>query len=366
MEKQTIMLTKIANIIWYLLSIVMTILLLNTRIFEHTYGMPLANILRVPLPNYDTRAVSIVITIIMIGIMYFILFKINGKLYRLMKKFFLARAFLLPVCVFLTFMVLVSNGMILSHNADRSIATYMMTILLNIMINYICILIIMNSIIIQYILVKEVLFDVVKTKKEFVNEDLGIIISTYLNFVFTFAIAYFLMQFFSRWSAFYGIEETFNLFETLMNCVYFSFITISSTGFGDMYPLTWYAKMLVCVEVLSGVALLTFSFGIILNSLSFNKAVQRHNKKQPIISMQSTIVSKNLRTLHNKIGRKTETNINYVTFELNNDERMAIIVPDYEYNLMVEGDTGSLTFQGSNFIRFERLKIAVDFIEEEA
>ena len=44
----------------------------------------------------------------------------------------------------------------------------------------------------------------------------------------------------------------------------------------------------------------------------------------------------------------------YVTFEVDSGDRMELGVEDAEYGLLVEGDRGRLTFQGTRFLGFER------------
>ena len=44
----------------------------------------------------------------------------------------------------------------------------------------------------------------------------------------------------------------------------------------------------------------------------------------------------------------------FVTFEVESGDRMELAVSGEESGLMVEGDTGMLTFQGTRFLGFER------------
>ncbi|MBQ9082839.1 MAG: DUF2500 domain-containing protein [Clostridia bacterium] len=46
----------------------------------------------------------------------------------------------------------------------------------------------------------------------------------------------------------------------------------------------------------------------------------------------------------------------YVTFELENGDRMELHLPGREYGLLIEGDMGLLTWQGSRFVHFERTR----------
>lgn len=44
----------------------------------------------------------------------------------------------------------------------------------------------------------------------------------------------------------------------------------------------------------------------------------------------------------------------YVTFQLGSGDRMELHVPGTEYGLLVEGDKGNLSFQGTRYLGFER------------
>jgi hypothetical protein len=44
----------------------------------------------------------------------------------------------------------------------------------------------------------------------------------------------------------------------------------------------------------------------------------------------------------------------FATFEVESGDRMELKVPDNEYGMLVEGDIGKLTFQGTRYKGFER------------
>ena len=44
----------------------------------------------------------------------------------------------------------------------------------------------------------------------------------------------------------------------------------------------------------------------------------------------------------------------YVTFQVESGDRMELNVTGSEYGLLVEGDQGRLTFQGTRYLGFER------------
>ena len=103
-----------------------------------------------------------------------------------------------------------------------------------------------------------------------------------------FAVTYYYLQLFSNNKAFNGlglidshsdeqvtsIPDVFDKLvrppkaDSVVNCFYFSVITIATVGYGDIYPLSSTAKSIVCVEVLMGYILLVISISSALNTTS--------------------------------------------------------------------------------------------------
>ena len=44
----------------------------------------------------------------------------------------------------------------------------------------------------------------------------------------------------------------------------------------------------------------------------------------------------------------------YVTFEVESGDRMEFLMAGHEYGLLMEGDKGKLSFQGTRYLGFER------------
>lgn len=101
-------------------------------------------------------------------------------------------------------------------------------------------------------------------------------------------------------------------------------------------------------------------FGLIIFSVIKSISVNMHNKKQPIIPVEAKIVTKRYDVSHHRhhhadnMHHHSSSTSYYVTFEMTNGERMELKVPSSEFGMMVEGDTGTLQFQGTRFISFER------------
>ena len=126
-----------------------------------------------------------------------------------------------------------------------------------------------------------------------------------------------------------------------------SFNPFNSYGFGFMFTLFPIMFMIV--------------FGVVIFSIVKNISVSMHNNKQPVIPVEARVVSKryDISTHHHTTGtgagHHSSSTRYYATFELTNGERLEFMVPSYEFGMMVEGDNGTLTFQGTRFVSFIRI-----------
>ena len=75
------------------------------------------------------------------------------------------------------------------------------------------------------------------------------------------------------------------------------------------------------------------------------------------LSVDATVVAKreDVRIYHRSNRMHTRSNTTYyVTFQVASGDRMELCLTGSEYGLLVEGDHGTLTFQGSRYLGFER------------
>lgn len=70
---------------------------------------------------------------------------------------------------------------------------------------------------------------------------------------------------------------SFNCYDgTFWNGIYYSVVTITTLGFGDVYPTLWYARLFTSLEVLSGVVII----GFFLNAVATEQANVVDKKSQ--------------------------------------------------------------------------------------
>ena len=80
------------------------------------------------------------------------------------------------------------------------------------------------------------------------------------------------------------------------------------------------------------------------------------NNHSPRLTVPATVVTK--RTGHHHGGANGHHHSStsyYVTFQVESGDRMELHVEGTEYGLLVEGDHGRLTFQGTRYLGFERM-----------
>ncbi len=119
------------------------------------------------------------------------------------------------------------------------------------------------------------------------------------------------------------------------------------SGFNFMF--LFMGVMFVITSLLvTGVFIFVFSKGI----KEWNK-----NNNSPRVTVEATVLAKRMNTTRHRsahhAGHHTHTHY-YITFEVESGDRTELAVPSSEYGLIIEGDHGKLTFQGTRFLSFER------------
>ena len=75
------------------------------------------------------------------------------------------------------------------------------------------------------------------------------------------------------------------------------------------------------------------------------------NNRSPRLTVPAAVVGKRMKVSHHNDSGSTRY---YVTFEVDSGDRMEFTVTGPEYGMLIEGDRGSLSFQGTRYLGFER------------
>ena len=115
---------------------------------------------------------------------------------------------------------------------------------------------------------------------------------------------------------------------------------------------------MVSVIIIAAVAVMVigFLFFGVFSAVIFggaHKAIHR-NDHAPRISVPACVVAKRIAVSRSRNTSALNMTSYYVTFELENRERMELYVHGHEYGLLIKGDRGILTFKGNEFIDFRR------------
>ena len=99
--------------------------------------------------------------------------------------------------------------------------------------------------------------------------------------------------------------------------------------------------------------------GVMILALVRSASEWSSNNSSPVLSVDARVVSKRTNiTRHMSQADSSHMTRNstvyYATFQVESGDRMELEVPDMEYGLLVEGDRGRLTFQGTRFQGFRR------------
>ncbi len=119
-------------------------------------------------------------------------------------------------------------------------------------------------------------------------------------------------------------------------------------GFNGMFPIFFYLVFFFII----GVFIVTIGKGI----AQWNK-----NNHSPRLTVNATVVAKRGHVSHHHHGdnhamHSSTSTTYYVTFEVESGDRMELHVSGSEFGMLVEGDVGRLTFQGTRYLGFERVR----------
>ena len=104
-----------------------------------------------------------------------------------------------------------------------------------------------------------------------------------------------------------------------------------------------------------------FIISTIIGSFVSRAKRERKNDQSPRVTANAKVVSKRMQVGENRQRHSNDDMMHsytyskyFATFEFDSGDRLELPVDGSEYGLLVEGDTGKLTFQGTRYLGFSR------------
>lgn len=110
----------------------------------------------------------------------------------------------------------------------------------------------------------------------------------------------------------------------------------------DIFPIIWLIFFIIIVGM--------FVVILVKNIGTWNK-----NNNSPRLAVNATVVSKRGQMRRHGTDNMHVSTSYYATFQFESGDRLELAVPSSEYGMLVEGDNGTLTFQGTRYLSFERI-----------
>ena len=99
-------------------------------------------------------------------------------------------------------------------------------------------------------------------------------------------------------------------------------------------------------------------FGVFVVTIIKMLGEWNKNNNSPRLTVPVTVVAKRTNVSHHHHAgehhHSTTSTSYYVTFQVESGDRMELCLSGSQFGLIVEGDKGLLTFQGTRFLNFER------------
>ena len=127
------------------------------------------------------------------------------------------------------------------------------------------------------------------------------------------------------------------------------------SGFGGMGGFGGFGMFNIMFTIVFLLVTGTFVVILVKGISEWNK-----NNHSPRLTVPATIIAKRTNVSRRRHGganghhhHHTSTTY-YVTFQLESGDRMEFHISGQEYGLLIEGDKGNLSFQGTRYLGFER------------
>lgn len=121
--------------------------------------------------------------------------------------------------------------------------------------------------------------DLLMKRRRIERKDLLVAFLTYIILAVVFGAIYTIINKNSVDPAFYGIDRQEQGLYFYFQHVYFSFVTMTTVGYGDIHPIKFIIQFLAIIEILIGIVLLNCILAIILSSGIFHFTDEENNRR---------------------------------------------------------------------------------------
>ena len=117
---------------------------------------------------------------------------------------------------------------------------------------------------------------------------------------------------------------------------------------GDGFFSIFFLLFIVAFVAILGMILVTF-----VRELS----QRNRNNHSPRLTVEATVVAKRQSFSSHRSGGEMQTTSTryFATFQVESGDRMELQMSGQDYGMLVEGDRGRLTFQGTRYLDFQRM-----------
>ena len=126
-------------------------------------------------------------------------------------------------------------------------------------------------------------------------------------------------------------------------------------GFGGMGAFGGFGMFNIMFTIVFILVIGTFVVMLVKGISEWNK-----NNHSPRLTVPATIIAKRTNVSRHRHGGANShhhyhtSTTYYVTFQVESGDRMEFHISGHEYGLLIEGDHGNLSFQGTRYLGFER------------
>jgi hypothetical protein len=135
-------------------------------------------------------------------------------------------------------------------------------------------------------------------------------------------------------------------------------LSVKKNAFGGRF----FMELMFGIFPIFFIAIFIIVIGVFVVTIGKGIARWSKNNNSPVLTVDASVVTKRdaYRQYHHHgagdvgMHHTTYSTTYYVTFQVQSGDRMELQVDENQYGLLVEGDFGKLTFQGTRFLDFKR------------